>query len=1046
MIRLPARLKELLEQDRELQTAVNASLDEFEPWLEAGGKRPAFFPDYTDHSVQHVNEVLETAVSLVRDEAWEAFSPGDAAVLVLATLLHDSAMHLTREGFEALMHPETRWTPIADFNDKPWLQLWTDFTMEARRFDQRQLVDLFGDAEPVHVPDLEILRLDDRARRLIGEFVRRHHPRLAHEIARHGVPGPSGEPLRLHADPEIADLAGLIARSHGLSARACLPYLRKHFGSRTDPLGVHAVFLIVLLRLADYLQIQAGRAPERTLKVHKIRSPYSAVEWKMHASVKDVREHEEDSEAVYVRAKPQDVQTYLRMKQWLLGFQDEIDASWAVLGEVYSRQGKSMDNLGVKVRRILSNLDHEPEFATTVNYIPRHIAFTAAGADLLKLLIGPLYGERPEIGVRELIQNAVDAVRELEILRRRGGIVPADLDLPEQDADVLVTLDQADDGSFWLSVSDRGVGMTADVLQDYFLKAGASFRDSSAWHKHFLDEAGESTVLRSGRFGIGALAAFLLGSELRVATRHFSAPPGEGMSFVATMDTTSIQVNRVEREVGTTVSVRLTADHAALLGEAMRVSQQMSLGFSGRFRIDRWNWYFLLWPKVQRRIGYEPLPRGVALPEEDSVLPPEWYRLQVAGYSDVQWTYRPAPLLTCNGIRVKHRESGVELLRDTGIPLSTPNVSVFDRNGVLPLNLTRDDLTTDRLPFEDALAHDVIKDYIAWSLLTAPTEGLDTGADPLWYLGHGYRGMAIDTSLHDHTSGNPVSYGGHWGTISDQIIPLQAQNLWGVDAQRFLFMPVLYSITPTPEWFAGKNRHFIGYTPPFTGLYDGGYLPFPLQATERESYLKAVLLRETKDKLEAQKDWQYVHEAIARRVTQLMTQFNVLSTTKNLGLPPSLWYSRELRKAYHINGITMYFPKLWKGLANGVLKQIPNLRKQDFGEFSVLSIQTRHTGREHAPPFQAGELPLVPLVECLVERREAPPAEHSALSQAWTELLHSPSMSMHTEERHQMIQNCGALRSYVDSHIRAGASVGERQPSVERIALAIREWGTLLRP
>jgi molecular chaperone HtpG len=263
MIEIPTRLKALLALDRDLQTMVNASLSEFEPWLEAGGKRPTFFPDYTDHSTQHVEEVLETAVSLIRDEAWEVLSPGDAAVLVLAVLLHDSAMHLTREGFEALVRSGTRWTPITDFDTEEWPRIWADFTLEARRFDQRRLLDLFGDTYPVQVPDLGKLQLDERAKRLIGEFVRRYHPRLAHEIARHGVPGPAEAPLQLYGNSEYADLAGLVARSHGLPARACVPYLKKHFGSRTDPLGVHAVFLIVLLRVADFLQLHASRAPDQ---------------------------------------------------------------------------------------------------------------------------------------------------------------------------------------------------------------------------------------------------------------------------------------------------------------------------------------------------------------------------------------------------------------------------------------------------------------------------------------------------------------------------------------------------------------------------------------------------------------------------------------------------------------------------------------------------------------------------------------------------------------------------------------------------------------
>jgi hypothetical protein len=60
-----------------------------------------------------------------------------------------------------------------------------------------------------------------RDRVLIGEFIRRHHARLAHEIALVGVPGPTGNAIQLNAlPPDLADLAGLIARSHGLGCES----------------------------------------------------------------------------------------------------------------------------------------------------------------------------------------------------------------------------------------------------------------------------------------------------------------------------------------------------------------------------------------------------------------------------------------------------------------------------------------------------------------------------------------------------------------------------------------------------------------------------------------------------------------------------------------------------------------------------------------------------------------------------------------------------------------------------------------------------------
>src|SRR5262249_15067399 len=158
--------------------------------------------------------------------------------------------------------------------------------------------------------------------------------------------------------------------------------------------GVHAVFLMTLLRVADYLQIEFERAPAQMLQVKQLASPVSAGEWKAHHAVKDVRHTHEDPEALFVEVFPDDVQTYFRIRSWLSGIQGELDASWAVLGEVYGRYA-GLNNLGIVVRRILSSLDDRKEFAAKVSYVPVQATFRAADADLLKLLIEPLYGSRP---------------------------------------------------------------------------------------------------------------------------------------------------------------------------------------------------------------------------------------------------------------------------------------------------------------------------------------------------------------------------------------------------------------------------------------------------------------------------------------------------------------------------------------------------------------------------------------------------------------------------------------------------------------------------
>lgn len=122
MIEIPGVIETALAKDKSLDGAVMISLATFIPWLTSSGL--PFFPDYTDHGPDHIANVLKTASSLISDEGRKNLTPGDAAVLTLAVLLHDSAMHLSEDGFVALVNSDPTETVIQGFNDKPWPLLW----------------------------------------------------------------------------------------------------------------------------------------------------------------------------------------------------------------------------------------------------------------------------------------------------------------------------------------------------------------------------------------------------------------------------------------------------------------------------------------------------------------------------------------------------------------------------------------------------------------------------------------------------------------------------------------------------------------------------------------------------------------------------------------------------------------------------------------------------------------------------------------------------------------------------------------------------------
>lgn len=732
-VKISPALQTLFQSDLSLSAFVSTAISKIENHISSN--QLVFFPEYTDHSIRHIELTLQTAFDLTTKAARELMTPVDAAALIVAVGLHDVGMFLTRDGFLSLIAKNSQWKGVTFFDKRDWSTLWDEFYSEATRFDDRKLKQLFG-AEYRPVQPLPPLSSpwDDLDYLLVGEFLRRHHARLAHEIALYGLPAKNGNAIKVCPSDTgeqnfLADIAGVIARSHGIDLRNCLEYMQDKYQNKINPRGIHAAFLATLLRIADYFQIQATRAPSAHTDVTSFKSQLSEIEWNVHQSVKDIHNTSSDPEALVIIAEPTDVETFLRLKNWLHGLQNELDQSWAILGEVYGLQHHNhLNSLGIKIRRIKSNIDATDEFAKTVSFVPAKITFEAANADLLKLLVAPLYGNRPGAGLRELIQNAVDAVREFDDL---ATIHPELLTLTRYDQKSEVHLEIKGDESkkpIEIIITDRGVGMSLSVIRDYFLKAGASFRKSSSWRKEHEDDKGHSRVLRTGRFGVGALAAYLLGDEIEVTTRHVYAEENNGITFTARLDDEALSLTRVSCPIGTRIRIKIPGHLRESVAQIIPYKWQNEINFSHDV-----GHYFLKYPSLVRSFpDQRQIPLQGWLPQIDDDVSADWRWFSNDHFDKVFWSFdNEYPSLACNGIVVTAQAH----IRNLWEYVETPQLSVFDKDGQLPVNLQRTGLQ-DALPFKGDLLKSIGEDICAHALNEAPEDVTD-----IWFSGK-YEGFS----------------------------------------------------------------------------------------------------------------------------------------------------------------------------------------------------------------------------------------------------------------------------------------------------------------
>ena len=169
-----------------------------------------------------------------------------------------------------------------------------------------------------------------------------------------------------------------------------------------------------------------------------------------------------------------------------------------------------------------------------------------------------LYSEH-EIFLRELVSNAVDAIKKLSMVSRSGEY-SGDISNPE----IEIKLDK---DKKTLSVSDTGIGMTADEVKQYINQV--AFSSAEEFITKYKDSAADDPII--GHFGLGFYSSFMVASTVEIDTLSYQ----EGAEAVhwSCDGTTEFKLSPSERStVGTTITLHLMEGEEEYL-ETARISQ-----------------------------------------------------------------------------------------------------------------------------------------------------------------------------------------------------------------------------------------------------------------------------------------------------------------------------------------------------------------------------------------------------------------------------------------------------------------------------------------
>ena len=154
-----------------------------------------------------------------------------------------------------------------------------------------------------------------------------------------------------------------------------------------------------------------------------------------------------------------------------------------------------------------------------------------------------LYSDH-EIFIREIVSNAVDATQKLKILAGKG-----DFQGEMGELKVKVSIDK---DAKTITVSDRGIGMTAEEIDKYINQI--AFSGANDFLEKYKDDA--NAII--GHFGLGFYSAFMVSKQVDIITKSYKDAPAIKWSCDGSPSYTIEETDKADR--GTDIVMHIDDD------------------------------------------------------------------------------------------------------------------------------------------------------------------------------------------------------------------------------------------------------------------------------------------------------------------------------------------------------------------------------------------------------------------------------------------------------------------------------------------------------
>ncbi|WP_052475556.1 ATP-binding protein [Halomonas sp. KHS3] len=452
--------------------------------------------EFTLHDGDHLFRVLTLMEKLLSSQKVEKLSVPELMLLILSAFFHDIGMA-----------PEEK-------DVLSWKKVWDVAPIFSNDNDENEFNKFhrYCLANPEIMSKIstsimqgDISQADLIKNYLIADYIRISHAARAREIIKKDWI----EKIKYRDNDLTVEFAG-ICFSHNEDPLSIFDLDNNYLCGPSIYANLQLV--AVILRLSDLLDFDAKRTPAILFSHLFVRHPVSISEWNKHRSIEAWTINDK---VIQFHAKC----NHPAVEASIHSFCDVIDKELIACNNIISsindfsrNRGEDIDiKVPLKVER--SKIETKKDIDGKPIYLYRETQFNLSKNQVVDLLMGTkLYGD-PEVALRELLQNSIDACLLRNAQEHSWGTTYKP---------IIKIRYATENGEDILEIIDNGTGMDQKIIDSYYSKVGSSFYKSSEFYD--LKSQSNAKFTPTSRFGIGILSCFMVADTLVVDTRRVYGP------------------------------------------------------------------------------------------------------------------------------------------------------------------------------------------------------------------------------------------------------------------------------------------------------------------------------------------------------------------------------------------------------------------------------------------------------------------------------------------------------------------------------------------